>query len=72
VPLGSLEVFQEEDDGVAGDYLRYTRGALEQPHGRPIGLFVLISAAVCHLTFHLVKLRSPASKCSWNVVYVPI
>ena len=66
------EVVQEVDGGVAGYYLRYACGPLEQPHGRPIGLFVLISAAVCHLTFHLVKLRSPASKCSWNVLSVPI
>ena len=40
------------------------RGALGQPHGHPIGVFCLILTAVCHLTFHLVELRSLANNCT--------
>jgi hypothetical protein len=63
-------VVQEEANCVAGLYLRYARGDPGQPRGCSIGLFALILAAVCHLTFHLVKLRSLASRCSWNVLPV--
>jgi hypothetical protein len=49
---------------LAQEYLRYTRSALGQPHGRPIGLFALILTAVCCLTIRLFKLRSLAIKYS--------
>ena len=65
------EVVQEEANCVAGHYLRYAHGDPGQPRGCSVGLFALILAAVCHLTFHLVKLRSLASRSSWNVLSVP-